>query len=87
MFISVHVRDAVAAMESRINSASNNRITRLKPVQVASRPRDPPEIKARKDEHRRSLSESSDNPNTFQQIKEMWNQTREPSKWFIKLLY
>ena len=80
---SVHVRDAVAAMESRINSTSNNRITKVvrsKPVQVKSRPKDPPEIRARKQEYRRSMSDSSDSQISFKQIKEMWDQTADQSK-------
>ena len=74
LLFSVNVRDAVAVMEARINSTPTERITKVtrsNPVKVTSGAND---LAAPKEEHARSMSDSSDSQISFKQMKEMWNQ-------------
>lgn len=84
LFAAVHVKQAVAAMEARINGGNRENNpgppVKSKPAKVVIRPKDPPEIAMHKEKHRRSMSDPNVMKKSVQEIRELWNQKADPSK-------
>ena len=82
----MRVKEAVAAMEAKINANSNNvtPTVRLKPPKVIIRPKDPAELKSHKEKHRRSLSDPNAIKKHVKEMKEMWNQKVDSRECVLK---